>query len=188
MDSFFNTFTNITEPRPTLPSLRSLNLPIPRISKGRADTTSTNTSPINDFNELAYATNNAPHWAKMRSTSNSSARSTSSSTSNSFNSRTPSPTPSETSLASTSSTRSNGSFRLVPCDLENADAVVLVTEPTDGSSRGKATLLVGTAAQPYRQPSTRPVAKGARVHPYKITSSQGLSRRSSMLSINSRLD
>lgn len=124
----------------------------------------------------------------MRSVSGSSVSSMSSTSSNSSTSRTSSPTPSETSLNSTSSTRSNGSFRLVPCELENADAVVLVTEPTDGSSHGKTLLLVGPAAQPYRQPSTRPTTKGARVHPYKIAPGQSLSRRSSTLSINSQLN
>ncbi|EKM76743.1 hypothetical protein AGABI1DRAFT_131036 [Agaricus bisporus var. burnettii JB137-S8] len=95
-------------------------------------------------------------------------------------SRTSSPTPSESSsFLSSSSGRSRGDFRLVPCELHEADAIVLVKESVD-SSYGKALLLVGPAAQPYRQPSPRRITRESWVHPYKIVPSKSLSRRVSL--------
>ncbi|KXN86522.1 hypothetical protein AN958_09994, partial [Leucoagaricus sp. SymC.cos] len=98
-----------------------------------------------------------------------------------------SPSPNSPSSSSTHSNQNTRSFRLVPCETENADAIVLVTEPTEASPNGKAMLLVGPAARPYRRPNTRPITKGSRAHPYKIAPSQSRNRRLSMLSIRSQL-
>ncbi|KAJ7594933.1 hypothetical protein C8J56DRAFT_1044650 [Mycena floridula] len=84
-------------------------------------------------------------------------------------SRTPSPTP---SCLSTSSSRSETAFRLVPSTLDDATAIILVR-----SLKEQPLLLVGPSVERYRQPQ-RPLAKGARIHPYRLIPNIG-SRRSS---------
>ncbi|KAK0480634.1 hypothetical protein IW261DRAFT_1473612 [Armillaria novae-zelandiae] len=96
----------------------------------------------------------------------------------STSSRTPSPPlPRYPSLTFPSGIR----FRFVPCPLDAADAVVVVPPPdapyipplsTLQTSAGhappsQALFLVGPALQQFRQ-LHRPLAKGARVHPYRI--------------------
>ncbi|KAF5356837.1 hypothetical protein D9756_006467 [Leucocoprinus leucothites] len=189
MDSFLDSFINFEDTRPTLPPLHSLNLPIPKISQGRGGTAFMNRLPINDLNDFTYVTpNKTPICPQKGVASNSSATAMSSSSSNTCNSRTPSPVPSDSSLSSASTSQSMGAFRLVPCEIKDADAVVVVTETVAGSGRGRAMLLVGPAAQPYRQPSSRPIAKNSRVHPYKFAPTQHLTRRLSTLSISSQLN
>ncbi|KAK7464499.1 hypothetical protein VKT23_006668 [Stygiomarasmius scandens] len=115
--------------------------------------------------------------------------------SSSTSSRTPSPSPSDSSSsASTSafpstpftpltpgSSAGRSKMRLIPSTLEDADAVVVVppqsfydeSNPTaslldaKASGKGKALLLVGPALRHLRHPQ-RQIAKGARIHPYKI--------------------
>ncbi|KAJ3569189.1 hypothetical protein NP233_g5214 [Leucocoprinus birnbaumii] len=163
------------------------------ISKGRPGAAaSTGTSSINDLNAFTYDTSNITLiWPKLRiasdtSTTTSMSPSSSSSAYSSF--RASPPVLSGTSVAPTSTTSQNtGGFRLVPCEIEVADAVVVVIETVPGSGRSRAMLLVGPAAQPYRQPSSRPIMKNSRVHPYKIAPTQNLNHRLSMLSIRSQL-
>ncbi|KAK0192714.1 hypothetical protein F5146DRAFT_1041169 [Armillaria mellea] len=96
----------------------------------------------------------------------------------STSSRTPSSPPSRhPSLTSPSGIR----FRLVPCTLDAADAVVVVPPPdapyipplsalqtsAGHAPPSQALFLVGPALQQFRQPY-RPLSKGARVHPYRI--------------------
>ncbi|THV06499.1 hypothetical protein K435DRAFT_789347 [Dendrothele bispora CBS 962.96] len=120
------------------------------------------------------------------------------SVSSSTSSRTPSPTPSDSSISSSStsafpstpftpltpgSSAGRPKMRLIPSTLEEADAVVVVppqsfydeSNPStslldakvNGSGKSKALLLVGPALRHLRHPQ-RQIAKGARIHPYKI--------------------
>lgn len=92
-------------------------------------------------------------------------------------------------------------FRLVPCPLEIADAVILVPPPNaypipiplpnyvPRTGHGQGLLLVGSALQHIRQPQ-RQLAKGARIHPYRVVRGENNthtqnSRRSSIISITS---
>ncbi|KAL4067055.1 hypothetical protein V8B97DRAFT_2105364 [Scleroderma yunnanense] len=56
--------------------------------------------------------------------------------------------------------------RLVPTSIENADAVVVIP-PALHACQAQPLLLVGPALQRFRQPN-RQLAKGSRVHPYRI--------------------
>ncbi|KAF5368530.1 hypothetical protein D9758_002438 [Tetrapyrgos nigripes] len=111
--------------------------------------------------------------------------------SSSTSSRTPSPTPSDSSSESSSSSMpytpltpasacaSRSKMRLIPSTLEEADAVVVVppqsvydeSNPASlldaNANKSKALLLVGPALRHLRHPQ-RQIAKGARIHPYKI--------------------
>ncbi|KAF8637864.1 hypothetical protein AX17_002490 [Amanita inopinata Kibby_2008] len=98
----------------------------------------------------------------------------------------PSPAPSYTSDATHSKANAGLKVRLVPCSFESADAFVYIppsVTPTSSSAAPKVSndirdpllgnqplLLVGPAAKQLRQPSQK-MAKGARVHPYRITPS-----------------
>ena len=116
----------------------------------------------------------------------------------------PSPSPSLSDLDSEinrSNPHSDTKFRLVPCPLEIADAVILIPAPNvypipnilpnyvPRTGRGQGLLLVGPALQQIRQPQ-RQLTKGARIHPYRVvrgennTQTQN-SRRSSIISITS---
>ncbi|KAK0203648.1 hypothetical protein DFS33DRAFT_1383911 [Desarmillaria ectypa] len=114
--------------------------------------------------------------------------------SSSTSSRTPSPPPSRhPSLTFPAGIR----LRLVPCPLDAADAVVVVPPPNAPyipplsalqTSAGhappsQALFLVGPALQQFRQPH-RPLAKGARVHPYRIFRNREV-RRSPSASLDS---
>ncbi|KIM70495.1 hypothetical protein SCLCIDRAFT_1206636 [Scleroderma citrinum Foug A] len=59
--------------------------------------------------------------------------------------------------------------RLVPTSIENADAVVVIPPPptVPHACQAQPLLLVGPALQRFRQPN-RQLAKGSRVHPYRI--------------------
>ncbi|KAK0495954.1 hypothetical protein EDD18DRAFT_1168075 [Armillaria luteobubalina] len=102
-------------------------------------------------------------------------------------SQTPSPLPSRhPSLTFPSGIR----FRLVPCPLDAADAIVVVSPPNAPyisplsalqTSAGhappsQALFLVGPALQQFRQPH-RPLAEGAMVHPYRILRNREVGRR-----------
>ncbi|KAH0826670.1 hypothetical protein J3R83DRAFT_5058 [Lanmaoa asiatica] len=59
-------------------------------------------------------------------------------------------------------------IRLVPTSFENADAVVLISPPSASNTPSpQPLLLVGPALQRLRHPQ-RQLAKGARLHPYRI--------------------
>ncbi|KAG6841497.1 hypothetical protein C0991_010355 [Blastosporella zonata] len=72
-------------------------------------------------------------------------------------------------------------FRLEPCSLGEAQAVLLVPPPSapfipsssmpTPQQKQQALLLLGSSLEYFRQPQ-RQLAKGARVHPYRITPSQ----------------
>ena len=115
----------------------------------------------------------------------------------------PSPSPSLSDADSEvnhSNPHKDTKFRLVPCSLDIADAVILVPAsnaypipnlpnyvPRTGHGRGL--LLVGPALQQIRQPQ-RQLAKGARIHPYRLVRGENNaqtqnSRRSSIISITS---
>ena len=104
-------------------------------------------------------------------------------------------------------------FRLVPCSLEIADAVILIPSSSNDvypsisdslrlpnyyiprTGHGQGLLLVGPALQQIRQqrPQQRQLAKGAtRIHPYRVVRGENIhhhqtqnSRRSSIISITS---
>ncbi|KAJ7821026.1 hypothetical protein B0H14DRAFT_2832536 [Mycena olivaceomarginata] len=136
--------------RPTLPPLRTLNL-LPPCTQRQGDS-------VYDSYDRPCPTLNVPHHTRRVSTS------TSSSTS-----RTPSPTPSDAgslSSATSSSSSSSSKLTLVPCaSFEDAEAVVLIPPPGTEGTRGL--LLMGPALARLRCPQ-RPLAKGTRVHPYRI--------------------
>ncbi|KAF5379078.1 hypothetical protein D9615_005971 [Tricholomella constricta] len=190
--------------RPTLPPLHSLGLPNPS-----AGTT-------NALHELSYDNPSCPHlhipqWRHARQVSSSSSttsRSTSPTLFDSSSSRASSPsTDPESSAPSTpvlsisplsSRVPSTASpnmpplrFRLEPCTLDEAQAIVLIPPPSAPfvpststpapQKKQQALLLLGPSMQ-YRNPQ-RQLAKGARIHPYRIAPSQRkdavCSRRSS---------
>jgi len=110
----------------------------------------------------------------------------------------PSPSPSDADSEMNHSNSTGTKLRLVPCPLEMADAVILVPPPDDAhhipnlpnyvprSGHGQGLLLVGPALQHVRQPQ-RQLAKGARIHPYRVVRGENTqnSRRSSIMSITS---
>ncbi len=95
-------------------------------------------------------------------------------------------------------------FRLVPCPMDAADAFILVPPPgtyvptptnyAARSGNGQGILLMGKALQHLRRSPPRPLAKGARLHPYRIVRGElpargenaaPPSRRASVVSITS---
>ncbi|TFK34434.1 hypothetical protein BDQ12DRAFT_738181 [Crucibulum laeve] len=169
-----------TSERPTLPPIHSLDLPL--LSRKPH-------TLHNDHNERQSCPPlEIPRYPRARQCSTSS--------SNTSVSRSPSPC-----LSSTSSSHlppsippiKHGKFTLVPCDLASANAVVLIPPPntpfipTPGhpspsqAKRGQALLLVGSALQHFRHPE-RPLAKGARMQPYRMVPGSASSRRSSVAS------
>jgi len=197
--------------RPTLPSLRTLDLPVPltqnrQFSNSMYDSYEPQVSPI--VSSFSYppttptsnvsvrqscpSRNVLRHWPYSRQVSTSSS-----------SSRTPSPNPSNySSYTNTHShpnpslppTRSSSApkFRLVPSTLDVADAVVVVPPPTapfipnltstpslmESARQGQALLLLGPALQHFRHPQ-RQIAKGARIHPYRIIRGGDTCRRTS---------
>ncbi|KAK0220167.1 hypothetical protein IW262DRAFT_1494313 [Armillaria fumosa] len=153
--------------RTTLPSIRSLDL-LPLCKE--VDITD-EPSKFSSCPRIIYQNHGIQRQASISSTS----------------SRTPSPPPSRhPSLIFPSEIR----FRLVPCPLDAADAVVVVPPPNAPyippvfalqTSAGhalpsQALFLVGSALQQFRQPH-RPLAKGARVHPYRILRNEDVGQR-----------
>ncbi|PFH49565.1 hypothetical protein AMATHDRAFT_4782 [Amanita thiersii Skay4041] len=172
-------FFSSASSRPILPPLQSLNLPIPVMRAA-----------------LAYedASDHESCRAPLKSTRNHNRHV---SISSSITSRSPSPLQSGCSAAqppvsrspapsptNESTGRGDLKFRLVPCSFESADAFVYV--PPSGTASSVTTtvsndmkgqelgarplLLVGPAVTELRQPSQK-LAKGARVHPYRIVRS-----------------
>jgi len=173
-------FTNPSQ-RPTLPPLHTLNLPNPmKLKPGFQGAQSSHDS----YDNLTCSRLGSHHWQHARQLSISS----------SMTSRSPSPTPTASTFSCSSSAPiRSGKLRLVPCPLETADAVVLIAPPdapcipnpwsTESRKRGQGLLLVGPALQHVRHPGRR-LAKGARLHPYKILRSDS-SRRISGSSTSS---
>jgi len=174
------------EDRPTLPSIHTLNLPFPPRPK------QTHVKYQNHNNLICSPLN---HHGRQVSTSSSRTSA----------SRTISPSPSPPfndadSEINNSNSHTDTKFRLVPCPLDIADAVILVPAPhayptpnlpnyVPRSGHGQGLLLVGTALQQIRQPH-RQLAKGARIHPYRVVRGENNtptqnSRRSSIISITS---
>ncbi|TFY70317.1 hypothetical protein EVG20_g2678 [Dentipellis fragilis] len=195
--AFFDA-TPMTE-RPTLPPLHSLNLPVP----GSSWVSGAHALPsIYDRHVPAHAAQQSWHRGRQVSVSSSISSRTASA------SPPPSEVPSLTDSISTTSTRQStsppptampyGSVRIVLADsFEDADAALVFPPPgapyiptisdlntnpgsTEALKQGKPLLLVGKAMEYLRHPQRR-IAKGARIHPYRIVRSGG-SRRSSMAS------
>lgn len=183
-----------TSERPSLPSIHSLQLPLLH----------RNQAPVKENNSYDRKVNSSLFISSMASSSSfiiqafsplhvpnsRHGRQVSNSSTNTTSSRTPSPSPSDISM---SSVLSGTSCRLMPCSMECADAVVVVT-PNErpvmapqgsfikNTKSGQAILLVGSAVQQLRQPSSLQAVKGARLHPYRIVSGTTGSRRSSLAS------
>ncbi|KAH7926162.1 hypothetical protein BV22DRAFT_1046279 [Leucogyrophana mollusca] len=178
-----------TSTRPTLPPLHTLGLPI-----GKASAQLPHIDELYDsydFDRQTPRLHIASQYPHARQASISS-------------SRTPSPTPSISPLRSTRPTLSHSTLgqvpakiRLVPTTLEKADAVVVVPppnaphipplsgmSPTTMKQGQQALLLVGPALQHLRHPQ-RQLAKGARIHPYRIVRGSPDSRRTSSVSTTS---
>jgi len=169
-------FTLDSQERPTLPPIHTLDLPLlsqPKHTHLKYD--NLRCSPLN-------------HKDRQVSTSSSHTVSLS-----------PSPSLSDPdSEINRSNPHPNTKFRLVPCPLEIADAVILVPPPNaypipnlpnyvPRTGHGQGLLLVGPALQHVRQPQ-RQLAKGARIHPYRVVRGENNtqnSRRSSIISITS---
>ncbi|KAG1747405.1 hypothetical protein EDB19DRAFT_304343 [Suillus lakei] len=156
--------------RPTLPPLHMLDLP-------RGNTQLPRIDAPNDSYELKrqiprlHMPSQYAHSRQNRQVSISSSTS----------SRTPSPTPSPVSSSRSFTGGRSTKFRLVPTTFEHADAVVITPAPdaphvhplsgiTNLKQRAQPLLLVGPALQRLRQPQ-RQIAKGARLHPYRIVRS-----------------
>ncbi|KAF9237378.1 hypothetical protein BU15DRAFT_48873, partial [Melanogaster broomeanus] len=151
--------------RPTLPPLHTLDLPrgniqLPRIHE------------LYDLDELSRQTSHL-HIPSSLSLDRQKRQV---SISSSMTSRTPSPTPScvpAPCLRPSTNTPTSASYptqkiRLVPTTFENADAVVLISPPNASHiPTSQPLLLVGPALQRLRH-TQRQLAKGARLHPYRI--------------------
>ncbi|KAG1776755.1 hypothetical protein EV702DRAFT_1106222 [Suillus placidus] len=162
--------------RPTLPPLHTLDLP-----RGKTQL------PRHDSYELKRQ---IPRLHMPSSQYSHSRQNRQVSISSSTSSRTPSPTPSPLSSGGQST-----KIRLVPTTFEHADAVVVVPAPdaphvhplsgvTNLKQPAQPLLLVGPALQRMRQPQ-RQLAKGARLHPYRIVRSPA-DRRFSIASTTTR--
>ncbi|KAK0458809.1 uncharacterized protein EV420DRAFT_1540666 [Desarmillaria tabescens] len=165
LHSIQNSHLSMPSQRPTLPSIHSLDL-LPLCKE-----VDTSNKPLNYLScPRAVHQNRRLHRQASISSSTSS--------------RTPSPSSSRyPSLTFPAGIR----LRLVPCPLDAADAVVVVPPPDAPyipplSSLQTPLFLVGPALQQFRQPH-RPLAKGARVHPYRILRN-GEVRRSPSVSLD----
>ncbi|KAG0706918.1 hypothetical protein DFH29DRAFT_1076646 [Suillus ampliporus] len=159
--------------RPTLPPLHTLDLPRGKTQLPPVDALYDSYEFKRQIPRL-HIPSQCAHARQNRQVSISSSTS----------SRTPSPTPSPLSSSSSRSSTSGGQtpkIRLVPTTLEHADAVVIVPPPdaphmhplsgvTNLKQRAQPLLLVGPALQHIRHPQ-RQIAKGARLHPYRIVRS-----------------
>ncbi|KAG5646350.1 hypothetical protein DXG03_003673 [Asterophora parasitica] len=197
-----------TTERPTLPPLASLGLPNP------------STGTTNDSHDFSYDNTSCPrlhipNWRRARQMSSSSSITSRSTSPTLFDdassSRSSTPptdtefTPSTPVLSITplspphnpchsSAPMAPFRFRLEPCTLDEAQAIVLIPPPSASfvpstitscpapQQKQQALLLLGPSMQYFRNPQ-RQLAKGARMHPYRIAPSQRkdapLSRRSS---------
>ncbi|KAF9480610.1 hypothetical protein BDN70DRAFT_877450 [Pholiota conissans] len=182
MPSKITTMGSGFERRPTLPSIHSLDLPLltratlPNVQY----VTQLNACPVHIPSNRMYHDRNV-----------------STSSSNTNISRSPSPASPQDGSASPSTPTPK--FRLVPCEMENADAVILVPPPgadadvhgtTSSSSlavqqqgKNKGILIVGSAWHTLCRNPKRPLAKGARIHPYRIVRGDDKSRRNSVISV-----
>ncbi|KAG1849979.1 hypothetical protein F4604DRAFT_1809745 [Suillus subluteus] len=173
--------------RPTLPPLHSLNLPRAlKTQPPRIDALHDSYELKRQIPRLHIPSSQYSHSHKNRQVSISSSTS----------SRTPSPTPSP--LSSSRSPTSGGQSTkicLVPTTFEHADAVVVIPDPdaphlhplsgvTNLKQPAPPVLLVGPALQCLRQPQ-RQIAKGARLHPYRIVRTPA-DRKFSIASIRMR--
>jgi len=159
--------------RPTLPPLHTLDLPFPISRKPRLAGTSGSELHERQSCQRLHVPRQLPYERRL-------------SMSSSTSSRTPSPTPSESSSGyqsshSSQSRPTRNSMRLVPSSFDDADAVLVIPPPNapyvptslssplpcPAPSSGQALLLTGPSLDHFRQP-LRQVAKGARVHPYRI--------------------
>lgn len=189
--------------RPTLPSIHTLELPLltrstlpnvqyaPEINAVSAYSASDTLQSAHDFFScvqrpvrLNIPTNKMNHDRRVSTSSSatSSSRSCSpTSPQDSFSSRLPSTLPSN--------------FRLIPCEMENAEAVILFPPPgaqdanvcnySTRNGKGGGILLVGPALHKICRNPQRPLAKGARVHPYRVALGENpdKSRRASVISV-----
>ncbi|KAF8627359.1 hypothetical protein AX15_004426 [Amanita polypyramis BW_CC] len=163
--------------RPTLPPLHTLNLPIPTVQ------TAPKSDDSYEFKPCRIPQNAWSHNRQLSASSSVTSRSPSPSMFDYFATRS-SISPSPVSSPEPSYTADNGALkvRLVPCPFETADAYIYVP-PTTASSPtipavfdniqgqlhgSQPLLLVGPAAKQLRQPNQK-IARGARVHPYRIT-------------------
>ncbi|KDR80054.1 hypothetical protein GALMADRAFT_265248 [Galerina marginata CBS 339.88] len=165
------------ERRPTLPSIHTLNLPSLSRSSHR-------NVKYETHDNLRRTPTNAMHHERQVSTSSS----------HTSISRNTSPSPSPLSdVDSDGETTPQTKFRLVPCPLEVAEAIIVVSDEPITSQRpnyapqqgkGQSILIVGPSVQRFRNPQ-RPLAKGSRIHPYRIVRGPKTSdlRRSSVVSI-----
>ncbi|KAJ8462132.1 hypothetical protein ONZ45_g18047 [Pleurotus djamor] len=174
--------------RPTLPPLHTLDLPVPFVRRS----SSPDSDSSYDLNDAMSSTKNYHHSRRVSMLSSTS-------------SRTPSPTPSDDRLDTTTSrtnkiklptlpshpsltiqspstparrirpTVNPGRIRLIPCSMDEAEAVVVVPGPgvqnipsiaaLAAKKPSQAMLLVGPALAHVRG---REPLRGARVHPYRF--------------------
>ncbi|KAG5636836.1 hypothetical protein H0H81_006663 [Sphagnurus paluster] len=174
--------------RPTLPPLHTLGLP----------------NPATTLHELSYDNSSCPrlhiplcHRRQTSVCSSNTSRSSSPTLFDSSSSRSSSPStdvevspPTPVLSISPLSRLPNQTpspmppvrFRLEPCSLEDAQAIVLIPPPcapavpstlttAPAPKKQQALLLVGHSMEYFRHPQ-RQLAKGARIHPYRIAPSQ----------------
>ncbi|KAG2341653.1 hypothetical protein BDR05DRAFT_965069 [Suillus weaverae] len=170
--------------RPTLPPLHTLHLP-----RGKTQLPRT----LHDSYELKRQ---VPRLRMPSSQYAHSRQNRQVSISSSTSSRTPSPTPSPLSPSPSSTSGGQSTkIRLVPTTFEHADAFVVIPAPdaphvhplsgvTNLKQPAQPLLLVGPALQRLRHPQ-RQLAKGARLHPYRIVRSPA-DRRFSIASSTTR--
>ena len=203
-----STFNLDSEERPTLPPLHTLNLPSP----SRPKHTLINYQNIHNLVRFFFldlflslviyqffcfkrcsllnVSHNQHHDRQVSTSSHTSASRTTSL------SPSPSSGDADSEINNSNLQHTDTKFRLVPCPLEIADAVILLPAPDDTShvlpnyvpraGHGQGLLLVGPALQHIRHPQ-RQLAKGARIHPYRVVRGANTqkSRHSSIISITS---
>ncbi|KAF8190456.1 hypothetical protein BJ912DRAFT_965156 [Pholiota molesta] len=173
--------TNGSE-RPTLPSIHTLELPL----LTRSTLSNVQYAPEINARPIRFnvPTNKMNHDRRVSTSSSATSSSRSSSPTSppdGFSSRLPSTLP--------------PNFRLVPCEMENAEAVILFPPPgaqdanvsnySTHNGKGGGILLVGPALHKICRNPQRPLAKGARVHPYRVALGENpnKSRRASVISV-----
>jgi len=163
--------------RPTLPSLRSLDLPTPSL---REKMELLRFNDTHDSYECSTPTRFQPRNRQTSISSSVTATSRSSSMS---------PPPSDFSAPSSGLIKTSSPtpvdaprYRLVRSTFENADAVLIVPPPTapfvpplsssatpaNNFQKGQGLLLVGSAMRHHLRYPQRNIARGARIHPYRI--------------------
>ena len=159
----------LSSERPTLPSLHSLGLPIPKLPSH--ELYEYNERKVRNWlfhNLTIFSFHLFKRWTHVRNVSSSTSTS----------SRTTSPTPSDHSSAS--STETARKFRLIPSTLESANAAIVIAVPLPTSTsilplapknqnakKGKAFLVVGPALRRL-QHHQRHISKGAHIRPYRM--------------------